>query len=119
MPHKNITLWQWLVLVLSAPSEAVKVFLALLAGEVARWLLNSKARLRYAVGDLIACVLVYYAILPFIKAIPTIHGVTITPDLVVLIIALLGAHGVKSAIGLVVKKVFGVDLKGALKDENQ
>lgn len=119
MPHKNITVWQWLLLVASAPSEAVKVFLALAAGELARWLLGERTRFRYVVGDFISCVLIYCAIRPFIPLFPPLYGLRVSPDLVVLVIALLGAHGVKAMISAVVKKLFGIDLRGVSNDEDK
>jgi uncharacterized protein YggT (Ycf19 family) len=115
MPHKNITLWQWLVLVLSAPNEAMKVTLALVAGEAARWLLGNRTHFRYVLGDFIACLLIYCAIRPYISLMPPVYGFKVSPDLVVLIISLLGTHGIKSVVVAVVGK-FGLDLKGASKN---
>lgn len=114
MPHKNITLWQWLVLVLSAPSEGVKVGLALVAGEVARWLLGGRTHFRYALGDLIACALIYFAIRPYIPLLPPIHGFKVSLDFAVVLIALTGAHGLKSIVVAVASK-FGFDLRSSQK----
>jgi hypothetical protein len=115
MPHKNMTLWQWLLLVLSAPNEAVKVGLALVAGEAARWLLGDRTHFRYVLGDFIACLLIYCAIRPYIQLMPSVYGFKISPDLVVLVIALLGTHGIKSVVVAIAGK-FGLDLKGASKN---
>ena len=117
MPHKNITLWQWLILVLSAPSEAVKVGLALVAGEAARWLLGGRARFRYALGDLIACALIYCAIRPYIQLMPTIYGFKVSLDFAVLFIGLLGTHGLKSVVVAIAGKL-GLDLKSASKNRD-
>ncbi|MFU1851466.1 MULTISPECIES: hypothetical protein [Citrobacter] len=117
MPHKNITLWQWLVLVLSAPNEAVKVCLALVGGEAARWLLGDRTHFRYVLGDFIACLLIYCAIRPYISLMPSVYGFKVSPDLVVLIISLLGTHGIKSIVVAVAGK-FGLDLRDIQKDRS-
>lgn len=117
MPHKNITLWQWLILVLSAPNEAVKVGLALVAGEAARWLLGGRTHFRYVLGDFIACTLIYCAIRPYIQLMPPIHGFKVSLDFAVLFIALLGTHGLRSVVVAVAGKL-GLDLKGASKNRD-
>lgn len=118
MPHKNITLWQWVILVLSAPNEAVKVGLALAAGEIARWLLGERTRFRYVLGDFIACILIYCAIRPYVPIMPPLHGFKISLDLVVLLIALLGTHGIKAIASAFISRIFGIDLKGFQKNRN-
>ncbi len=117
MPHKNITLWQWLVLVLSAPNEAVKVGLALVAGEAARWLLGGRTHFRYMLGDFIACALIYCAIRPYIQLMPPIYGFKVSLDFAVLFIGLLGTHGLKSVVVAIAGKL-GLDLKGASKNRD-
>jgi hypothetical protein len=112
VPHKSISLWQWLILVFSTPNEGARVFLALLGGELARWLLGGRSKWRYLVGDILVCVLVYYAIRPFIAAIPAIYGQKISPDIVMITISLLGAHGIKTVVVAVARK-FGLNLEAA------
>ncbi|EIV6181099.1 TPA: hypothetical protein ACS3VG_004672 [Klebsiella aerogenes] len=114
MPHK-LSIWQWIALVMSAPNEALKVGAALAAGELSRWLLGERTRFRYVLGDFIACVLIYCALRPYIPALPPIYGFKISPDLVVLVIALLGAHGIKEVVVAVAKK-FGIQLNGESKN---
>lgn len=113
--HRNINFWQWLLLVFSTPGEGFRVAGAMLVGELARWLLGEETTFRYKCGDVIACILVYYAIRPFIARLPAVYGIPIPPDLIVISIALLGTHGVKSVVVVLAKK-FGIDLTGASKN---
>lgn len=117
MPHKSISLWQWLMLVLSAPNEAVKVCLALVAGEVARWLLGDRTHFRYVLGDFISCLLIYCAIRPYIQLMPSVYGFKVSLDLVVLVIALLGTHGLKSVVVAIASK-FGFNLRNSQKNHD-
>lgn len=92
------------------------MFLALLGGELARWLLGGRSKWRYLVGDILVCVLVFFALRPFIAAIPAIYGQKISPDIVMIIISLLGTHGIKSVVVAVARK-FGLNLEESTKSD--